>query len=169
MKLKHSIPNSEQNNSMKIVIPSLLMAAAVSGALLLTGCGSETTAEAKTDTKAASSAPSEPVRDVHEISMRGDASGFFFEPKEITIRQGDLVRWKMVDGAPHNVNFAGRAFPGSAKVLLESRKKLVGVTLQAPGQTYEIHFTEAYPVGEYNYVCDPHAVLNMAGKIIVTD
>jgi plastocyanin len=120
------------------------------------------------DSNAATAKGSAPVKKIHEVSMRGDATGFFFEPKELTIKQGDLVRWKMVDGAPHNVNFTGREFPTGARVLLENQSKLMGMMLQAPGQTHEIHFTDEFPVGEYNYVCDPHVVLNMTGKLIVT-
>ncbi|MBA4148901.1 MAG: hypothetical protein H0X66_12365 [Verrucomicrobia bacterium] len=139
--------------------------------LFATGCGpgqdaNNSNATSAKDQSAQSSAP---IGTTHEIAMRGDVTGFFFEPKELTIQRGDLVRWKMVDGAPHNVNFTGREFPQGARVLLENRRKLLGAMLAAPGQVYEIHFTNEYPPGEYNYVCDPHAVLNMTGKITLVE
>jgi plastocyanin len=155
------------NNKIHLLLPVLIVPAL----LLAAGCGpaagNENTRSAGASlAKAASTVP---IRNTHEIDMRGDATGFFFEPKELVIQRGDLVRWKMVDGAPHNVNFTGREFPQGARVLLENRRKLMGLMLQTPGQTYEIHFTDEFPLGEYNYVCDPHAVLNMTGKLIITE
>jgi plastocyanin len=111
---------------------------------------------------------------VHEIKMNGTATTFFFEPKELVIKQGDKVRWVMTAAGPHNVDFASVAFPdktkvpNGAKVKLEAQGALVTPLLQAPGQTTEIIFGKDMPLGEYNYVCDPHTPLGMAGKIIVT-
>jgi plastocyanin len=111
---------------------------------------------------------------VHEIKMNGTATTFFFEPKEISIRQGDKVKWIMTAAGPHNVDFASPAFPDKtkipdgAKLKLEGQGALVTPFMQAPGQSVEVVFGKDMPVGEYNYVCDPHAPLGMTGKIIVT-
>jgi plastocyanin len=148
--------------------PILISALALPALLVLNGCNPAGDTSAATVGKGASAATA-PVNNIHEVAMRGDASGFYFEPKELTIAHGDLVRWTMVDGAPHNVNFKGQQFPQAARVLLESQRKLLGVMLAAPGQVHEIHFTDDFPPGEYNYVCDPHAMLNMVGKIIITE
>lgn len=110
---------------------------------------------------------------VHEVKMTGTATTFFFEPKELTIKQGDKVKWVMVAAGPHNVNFASVAFPDKtsvpegAKVKLEAQGALVSPFLQAPGQSSEIVFGKDMPTGEYNYVCDPHTPLGMVGKLIV--
>jgi len=105
---------------------------------------------------------------VHEVKMRGTAKGYFYEPAQLMIKKGDKVHFVMVDGGPHNVNFGGQNIPAAAKVLLEKDGKLLGVMLQAPGQSYDIEFNSRYPIGDYNYVCDPHAALGMKGKIVVT-
>jgi len=105
---------------------------------------------------------------VHEVKMRGTAKGYFYEPAQLMIKKGDKVRFTMVDGGPHNVNFTGQNIPGPAKVLLEGEGKMLGAMLQAPGQTYDVEFGERFPIGDYNYVCDPHAALGMKGKIVVT-
>jgi plastocyanin len=129
---------------------------------------------------ASAQAPAKPAAEpftgkVHDVKMRGTVSpapGFFFEPAEITVKQGDKVRFTMVDGGPHNVSF-NSAMPGltkvpdGAKMVLENRGQLVGTLLQAPGQTSEILFGKDLPCGEYNFVCDPHAPLGMKGKITV--
>lgn len=111
---------------------------------------------------------------VHEIKMNGTATSFYFEPKELTIKQGDKVKWVMAAAGPHNVDFASAAFPDKtkvpegAKVKLEAQGALVTPFVQAPGQAVEVIFGKDMPVGEYNYVCDPHTPLGMTGKIIVT-
>jgi len=113
---------------------------------------------------------------VHEVKMRGTVAptpAFFFEPAELTIKQGDKVKFTMVDGGPHNVSFnspmpALTKVPEGAKIVLENRGQLVGALLQAPGQATEIVFGKDLPAGEYNFVCDPHAPLGMKGKITVT-
>ena len=106
--------------------------------------------------------------------MTGTTTAFYYEPKELTIKQGDKVKWVMGSAGPHNVNFANPAFadkshvPEAAKPKLESMGVLVTPLLQVPGQSTEIIFGKDLPTGEYNYVCDPHAPLGMAGKITVT-
>ncbi len=97
--------------------------------------------------------------------MRGTATGFFFEPKEITVRRGDTVRWKLIDGAPHNVSFLNQPMPDGAKLILENKGKLIGAFLQIPGQSADITFDDKYPLGDYTYVCDPHAPLGMKATI----
>lgn len=141
---------------------SLLMGTAAP--LILGGCGKSP----ETGKAAAAATPAPFTGQVHEVKMRGTAQGYFFEPAQLDIKSGDKVRFTMVEGGPHNVNFTNQAIPGSANVILENEGKLIGVMLQAPGQTYEIEFGKKMPVGVYNYVCDPHAALGMKGKISVT-
>ena len=105
---------------------------------------------------------------VHEVKMRGTAKGYFYEPAQLSIKLGDKVRFLMVDGGPHNVNFTGQKIPGGANVILEKEGKLLGALLQAPGQATEIEFAKPLPVGDYHYVCDPHVALGMKGKITVS-
>ncbi|MFN7141684.1 MAG: plastocyanin/azurin family copper-binding protein [Limisphaerales bacterium] len=140
--------------------------------LLASGCGSgssDSSAASQSQGAAPQMVAAAPTGKVHDVAMRGEGSRFFFEPKEITIQRGDTIRWKMVDGAPHNVNFTGHKIPEGARVVLANKKKLMGVMLAGAGQTYEIQFTDDFPLGEYNYVCDPHIAFNMVGKITLTE
>ena len=143
--------------------------------LLLPACNDSTAKQ----TRGEATPPAQPAAPaftgtVHEIKMNGTATSFFFDPKEVTIKQGDKVKWVMVAAGPHNVDFASPAFPDKtkipdgAKVRLEAQGALVAPLLQAPGQSTEIVFGKDMPLGEYNYVCDPHTPLGMVGKIIVT-
>lgn len=156
----------------KCLIPLTLTVTAF-GAMFLTGCGPSANGSATTPP------PGEPAQQpftgqIHEIKMRGTPKGFFFEPEKVTVRQGDKVRFTMEDGGPHNVSFNSAVapdatkIPDGAKMVLESQGRLVGALLQAPGQTYELEFGKNLPVGEYNFVCDPHTALGMKGRIIVT-
>jgi len=74
--------------------------------------------------------------------------GFAFSPAEITVKQGDTVKWINKDSAPHAVKF----------------DSFVSSSL-SNGDTFEHKFTEA--PGEYSYICGIHT--SMKGKITVTD
>lgn len=147
-----------------------ILAAGCTALLLLPACNDSNAKTTPPETK-----PSAPAftGTVHEVKMNGTATTFFFEPKELTVKQGDKVKWTMVAAGPHNVNFASPAFPDKtkipdgAKVKLEAQGSLVTPFLQGPGQTTEIVFGKDMPLGEYNYVCDPHTPLGMVGKITV--
>ncbi|MBA4146808.1 MAG: hypothetical protein H0X66_01745 [Verrucomicrobia bacterium] len=136
--------------------------------LLATGCGGGADSNAASNNDPSSTTSASAVT-VHDVAMRGEGTTFYFEPKELTIQRGDVVRWKMVDGAPHNVNFTGQKIPEGARVILANKKKLMGMMLVAAGQTYEMKFTEDFPFGDYNYVCDPHIAFNMTGKITIAE
>ena len=41
----------------------------------------------------------------HEVKMVGDDKGYRFEPADITVKQGDGIKFVMVSGGPHNVAF----------------------------------------------------------------
>jgi plastocyanin len=75
------------------------------------------------------------------IKMGSTSGQLIFEPKVLTIKPGDTVKW---------VN-------GQADL---SHKKL----MQKPNQEVESTFNEA---GEYSYYCSPHRGAGMVGKIIV--
>ena len=87
-----------------------------------------------------------------EVKMGTDSGMLGFEPKTVTIKSGDTVKWVNNKLAPHNV-----VFESSAEY---SHKGL----LFSPGESFESTFNEA---GEYTYYCEPHRGAGMVGKIIV--
>ena len=108
---------------------------------------------------------------VHEIRMVGDAQGFRFEPNNITIAQGDGVKFIMVSGAPHNVAFENVAEAARAQLdanipEAEKQGELQTRYYQNPGEEVTISFANV-PAGAYNYVCVPHSAMNMRGTITV--
>ena len=109
---------------------------------------------------------------IHDVKMIGDASGYKFDPAEITIKAGDGIRWTMVAGGPHNVAFDPATTPAAAKTVLaanmpEQMSELMGKNLLNPNETYTISFANM-PPGTYDYNCTPHLAMGMKGKITVT-
>jgi plastocyanin len=105
------------------------------------------------------------------VRMVGDAKGMRFEPKNITITRGDVIRFVNVSGGPHNVAFDAAKIPAAAKSSLSAAmpnqiSPLVGALVTAPNAAYTISFTNV-PAGTYPYFCTPHLVLGMTGVITI--
>ena len=99
------------------------------------------------------------VRRMIEIEMFSNEKGNYFEPSEITARQGDVLQFELKTGV-HNVNFLPDSNPG--KTGLPAPTPL----LQLPDQTIEVAVTMG--PGTYYFHCDPHAALGMKGHLTVT-
>lgn len=99
------------------------------------------------------------VHEVRMVTTQGGASGEF-QPAEITVKQGDIIRYINDGGAAHNANFqtaqgnpAGATLPAATPLLV------------TPNQTADVQVTMG--PGTYNYQCDPHVATGMVGKVIV--
>ena len=107
----------------------------------------------------------------HEVKMIGDATGYKFEPANITIKAGDAVKWIMVSGGPHNVAFTN-VTDAATKAQLDANMpgakmgELSSPMTMQPNEAYTISFANVKP-GAYDYVCVPHAAMNMKGVVTV--
>ena len=90
--------------------------------------------------------------DVVTVKMGSDSGQLVFEPKVVTIKVGDSIKWVNNKAFPHNI-----VFDGHAEL---SHKKLA----QKPKAELESTFNEA---GEFSYYCSPHRGAGMNGKVIV--
>lgn len=90
--------------------------------------------------------------DTVTVKMGSDGGQLVFEPKVVTIKVGDTVKWVNNKAFPHNV-----VFDGHAEL---SHKKLA----QKPKAKLESTFNEA---GEFAYYCSPHRGAGMQGKVVV--
>jgi len=90
--------------------------------------------------------------EVVTVKMGSDSGQLVFDPKVVTIKVGDTVKWVNNKAFPHNIIFDGHAEL--------SHKKLI----QKPKAELESTFSEA---GEFSYYCSPHRGAGMAGKVIV--
>jgi plastocyanin len=107
----------------------------------------------------------------HEIKMIGDASGYKFEPASLTIAKGDAVKFIMTSGGPHNVTFQNVTDAAAAAQLdanMPGAKigPMASPMLMQPNESYVVSFGNV-PAGTYNFICTPHAAMNMKGTITV--
>ena len=137
-----------------------------------------TPAPAATTPAAGAVTPAPATGKTHEVKMVGDASGYKFIPADLTIKKGDAVKWVMVSGGPHNVSFTGVTDPAT-KAQLDANMsapttgstgakmgELMSPMLMNPNESYTLSFANV-PAGKYDYICTPHAALNMKGSITV--
>ena len=107
----------------------------------------------------------------HEVKMIGDAKGYRFEPADLTIKQGDAIKFIMVSGGPHNVAFLNLTDPTTkaqlnANMPGQHMAEDSSPLLMNPNEAYTISFAKI-PAGKYAYDCTPHAAMGMKGTITV--
>jgi plastocyanin len=108
----------------------------------------------------------------HEVKMVGDAKGYRFEPANITVKQGDGIKFVVVSGGPHNVAFDPATIPADVKGQLDANMgtdkmgELSSSMKMNPGDAVTISFANIKP-GQYPFHCVPHLALNMKGVITV--
>jgi plastocyanin len=129
----------------------------------LGACGTQGDAVAKEAAPAApeagAAAPSVAATGtVIDVKLITDEKGNYFEPAQISAKQGDVIRFTLVSGV-HNVSFPA-ANNANASNLPETSPYL-----QLPGQTHDL--LVELPAGEYAFQCDPHAALGMVGTLTV--
>jgi plastocyanin len=96
---------------------------------------------------------------VREVVVGADAETRF-EPAELTVHRGDVVRFVAANGV-HDVHFPPERNPG-AKGLPPASEYLL-----RDGDVYELKVRLA--PGSYVFECDPHAAMGMRGKLTVVE
>lgn len=156
--------------------------ALVASAIMFAACGggsesqpaAETTPAATAEaTPAAGAAEAAPATGtVHEIKMIGDDKGYRFEPADITIKQGDAIKFVAVSGFPHNVAFHPEGLTDAVKAQLNANlgtARMADLSSQmyvAANEGFTMSFANI-PAGKYEYNCTPHLAMNMKGVITV--
>jgi plastocyanin len=108
----------------------------------------------------------------HEVKMVGDAKGYRFEPANITVKQGDGIKFVVASGGPHNVAFDPATIPADVKSQLDANMgsdkmgELSSNMKMNPGDAVTISFANIKP-GQYPFHCVPHLALGMKGVITV--
>ncbi len=106
-----------------------------------------------------------------EVAMDFDGKAGKFTPDQLTIKSGDVVKFVVKSGPPHNVAFVADSIPAGAadvlnRAMAETMAPLTGPMKVGIGETYEIAFAGA-PAGVYSFHCTPHVAFGMHGKITV--
>jgi plastocyanin len=106
-----------------------------------------------------------------EVKMVGDASGYKYDPANLTIKQGDAVKFTVVSGPPHNVSFYADSIPAGAQTQLAANmpnpmSPLTSPLFNNPGESYTVSFA-GVPKGVYKFFCTPHQALGMHAQLTV--
>lgn len=148
-------------------------------AVILAACGGEKKAQdqpvagdsaAAPDQSAPAAAPAA-TGQTHDVNMVLDGAKYKYDPDNLTIQSGDVVRFHNKSGGPHNASFWPDSIPkGAADVLKKNMPNqmapLEGPLLVEPDAVYEVSFAGA-PKGDYKFYCLPHLALGMRGKLTV--
>jgi plastocyanin len=115
--------------------------------------------------------PRTAVGAVHEIRIVADGERFRFEPANITVATGDILRFVAVDGSGHNVAFDGSGLSSQAQNQLDRNiagraEPLASAPVAEAGETITVSFAGMNP-GTYPFFCAAHASLGMRGTIEV--
>ena len=126
------------------------------------------------DSPASRSAPHASTRDTsYIINQVGDRQGYRYEPANLTIHEGDTVKFVMVSGGPHNVNFDGSKMSDAARARLAANIIDPVAELSTPYQMQKdevivVSFA-GVPAGKYEFHCAPHLAMGQAGSITVVE
>lgn len=158
--------------------------ALVASAIMFAACGGGSESQPAAETTPAATAEATPAPaagaaeaapatgTVHEIKMLGDDKGYRFEPANITIKQGDAIKFVAVSGFPHNVAFVGTGLSDAVKAQLNANlgparmADLSSNMYVAANEGFTMSFANI-PAGQYEYNCTPHLAMNMKGVITV--
>jgi plastocyanin len=105
-----------------------------------------------------------------EVKMTNEGGQVRFVPDNITIQDGDTVRW-VIAGGSHNVVFWPDSVPAGAPPLLQKAMPDTAAHLQSPrypnvGDAYTLVFS-GMPKGVYKYFSRPNLMRQMTGAITV--
>lgn len=104
--------------------------------------------------------------------MVGDATGYRYEPANITVKAGDGIKFIVVSMVPHNVAFDPALIPADVKGQLDANMgpekmgELSSKLLLNIGDSFTLSLGNIKP-GSYPYFCTPHLAMNMKGVITV--
>lgn len=106
-----------------------------------------------------------------EVKMIGDATGYRFEPANITVKAGDGIKFTVVGGGPHNVAFDPANVPADVQSQLdanisEKMGQLSSALKTNAGESVTVSFANI-KAGTYPFHCTPHLALGMKGVITV--
>jgi len=106
------------------------------------------------------------------VNMVGDAKGYRFEPANVSVKQGDGIKFVVVSGGPHTVAFDPATIPADSKSQLDANMgsdkmaELSSAMKTNAGESVTVSFANIKP-GQYPFHCVPHLALGMKGVITV--
>ena len=121
----------------------------------------------------ASFAAAAQAQKTHEIRLEADREkeSYQFSPARVTAAPGDVLLFKVVNGAPHSIVFEAKDLSPTARSALNSALSRRSADLSSPlltkdGTEYRL-ILPRLPPGTYAYFCLPHRAYDMRGEIVV--
>jgi len=156
--------------------------ALVASAIVLAACGGGDAGTTDTTTAApaagaaggagAGTATAMPITGTtHEVKMILDGNSYRFDPANITVKQGDGIRFTTLSGMPHNFGFDPAKIPDDVEPQLRANMPAGSMDLESPyqntvGETHTLSLGGIKP-GTYPFHCQPHLALGMTGVLTV--
>jgi len=110
---------------------------------------------------------------VHIVRLEADAGQdiYRFVPGRVTVRPGDVVRFRVSSGAPHNIAFDADPLTPDMKAALNAAMPnrtgdLSSPVLERTDVEYRI-VVPNLPPGRYGFFCTPHRAYDMRGELII--
>jgi len=109
----------------------------------------------------------------HVVKFQADtaAKEYTFEPAVIVAHPHDVLVFKLVNGAPHNITFESADLSPQAHDALNAAlprrsADLTSPLLTAPGTEYRV-VVPSIPPGHYHFFCLPHRAYDERGELVV--
>ena len=109
----------------------------------------------------------------HEIQLEVNREKeiYRFSPSRVTAAPGDVLVFKVINGAPHSIVFEAEGLsPATRSALsaaLGARSGELGSSMiTKDGAEYRLVLPKI-PAGTYSYFCLPHRAYDMRGEIVV--
>jgi plastocyanin len=119
------------------------------------------------------SAPVAAAQQLHEIHLIAgpDGESYRFEPASTKAKPGDVLQFRVISGAPHNVVFEGAGLSEAVhqawnSALVRRAGDLSGPVLGRTGATYRV-VVPGVPPGAYRFFCLPHRAYDERGEVVV--
>lgn len=136
--------------------------------LLLAACAEPEEAPPAAATDTLLSRIAAPVEAGRAVLVRMTAEGdrYAFEPAEVRVSPGDVVRFVLAGSQPESVAFDTAGLPPEGVAFLRDRALLRGPLLTRAGQVHDASFRDA-PPGRYPFFSVPHGSSGMRGAVVV--
>ena len=113
------------------------------------------------------------AQELREIRLVADpdAESYRFEPASIEVKAGDVLLFRVVSGAPHNIALEPGGMVEATRqawnnALPGRTAELSGPLLVRTGMTYRV-VVPAVPAGTYRFFCLSHRAYDERGEIVI--
>lgn len=103
---------------------------------------------------------------VHIVRLVAHGDRYSFEPDEVHVGAGEIVRFVHTDHQPESIAFDLAGAPEGGAEFLVRQNLATGPLLTTPGAVYDVSL-EGAPPGVYPFFSVPHAEFGMRGRVHV--